>query len=98
MPDAIPTYMRYKFSFAFELTMFFAAHCILVVMYNPNFSANFPFHSNASHEIMTGRFSRDVFTKELNNQQRRSPKRDRKDCGFRKQGEIGIIPHIHIST
>ena len=55
----VPQYMRFKFSFAFELCIIFSGHAILCLMYNPGFSAasSFPFHSNASHEIMTGRWS-----------------------------------------
>ena len=71
LPDGIPDYIRYKFSLAFELSMIFSAQLILVIMYNPKLSANFPFHSNATHEIMTGKFNKESFRKELEGIKRR---------------------------
>lgn len=81
LPDGIPDYMRNKFSVAFELSMIFAAQLILVIMYNPKLSANFPFHSNATHEIMTGKFNKESFRRELEGNNRRRNNR-RKDYGF----------------
>ncbi|GMH79812.1 hypothetical protein TrLO_g13488 [Triparma laevis f. longispina] len=76
---SIPDYLRFKFSMAFELCCTFTAHFILTVMYNPAFSAasSFPFHSNASHEVMTGRWNSDVFKKEINRPGIRSPTKRR---------------------
>lgn len=73
----VPQYMRFKFSYAFELSIIFSGHLILCIMYNPTFSAasSFPFHSNASHEIMTGRWNEELFKKEL--AQPRTSKRQR---------------------
>mmetsp|Transcript_8192 Transcript_8192/g.14884 ORF Transcript_8192/g.14884 Transcript_8192/m.14884 type:complete len:652 (-) Transcript_8192:17-1972(-) len=84
---SIPDYLRFKFSMAFELCCIFSAHFILAVMYNPVFSAasSFPFHSNASHEVMTGRWNSDAFKKEVNRPGIRSPvkRREARDDGFK---------------
>jgi hypothetical protein len=47
--------------------MIFSAHFILVIMYNPMLetAGSFPFHGNAAHEIMTGRFSAEEYAAEL---------------------------------
>ncbi|GMI06308.1 hypothetical protein TrRE_jg9889 [Triparma retinervis] len=71
LPDGIPDYMRFKFAMAFELCMFFTAQFVLAMMYSPTISKTFPFHSNAAHEIMTGKFSEDAFRREIGGSNRR---------------------------
>jgi hypothetical protein len=77
----IPDYLRAKFSFAIETSLIFTAHFILGIMYNPNLEtvSSFPFHSNAAHEVMTGRFNSEEYSKEL-----RRPNRARRRRGESK--------------
>jgi hypothetical protein len=70
--------MRFKFAMAFELCMLFTAQFGLVVMYSPSISKAFPFHSNATHEVMTGKFSRDAFQREIEDSNRRRTKRKKR--------------------
>ncbi|GMI30507.1 hypothetical protein TeGR_g4172 [Tetraparma gracilis] len=87
----IPDYLRAKFSFAIETSLIFTAHFILGIMYNPNLEtvSSFPFHSNAAHEVMTGRFNSEEYSKEL-----RRPNRARRRRGESKDRNFAFEPSV----